>query len=317
MYSSITNVLIYLESLLIVIGLEVYSKRLNKVSITSNSQLTENFYEEKEQLNKMTLTKKRYGLIQTSLMATGAILLVFSLLVASTIVAFIGLSFTFWGILFLFTRSTDYIAHKVLDATNISPYATLDRIISDLNYDGNAIYIPSLSDDNNLPAHLSILKEMIVFISSKKIVTLPSIEKLMGKDFIIKDPEGVCITPPGSGLVSLFENELQTSLTKLSPDELYYIIPKIIVTNLELASNLEVEAINETVHVKIVNSVYRNLYSSKQNLKSITLIGCPLVSSLGCSIANTTRELVTLTQIQVSPNQKTVEVWFKLAKRSS
>jgi hypothetical protein len=250
-------------------------------------------------------------------MATGALFLVFSLVVASTIIAFIGLSFTFWGILFLFTSSRKYITHDVLDATSISAYSTIDRIISDLDYDGNAIFIPSLSEDSNLPDHLSALKEMMLFISSKKIVTLPNAEKLVGKNFLIKDPEGVCVTPPGSGLVSVFESELQTSLTELSLDELYPLLPIIIVSNLDLASNLEMKVMNETIHVIIDNSVYRNLYSSKQNLKSINLIGCPLVGAIGCSIANTTRELVTLTQTKVSPNLKTIEAWFKVGKRSS
>ncbi|WNZ29225.1 MAG: hypothetical protein IAX21_11465 [Candidatus Bathyarchaeota archaeon] len=265
----------------------------------------------------MNSKKKRSNVTELSLTAMGAILLVFSIVVSSTIIAFIGLSLTFWGILFLLTMSKNYISNNVFEATNISPYATLNRIMSDFDYDVNAIYIPSLSEESNLPEHLSGLKEMTVFISSKKEMTLPSLEKLVGKHFMINDPEGLCITPPGSGLVSLFENELKTSLTKIDAEDLYDFLPKIIIANLELAGNLEIKPINGAIHVKIVDSVYANLYANKETLKSINLIGCPLVSALCCSIANTTRKLVTLTQTKVSPNLKTIEVWFKLESRLS
>lgn len=315
LYSSIPNVLIYLISLSIVISLEVYSKRLNQTSITSNSKVTENFYAEKEQLNKMSLKEKNSNIIQIPLLITGTLLLVFSIVVSSTIITFIGLSLTFWGILFLLTMSKKYVASNVFEATNVSSYTTLDRIISDLDYNGNAIFIPSLSEDNYLPEHLSGLKEMILFISSKKEMALPSLEKLVGTHFLIKNPEGICITPPGSGLVSLFENELKTSLTNIDAEDLYDFLPKIIVAKMELANNLEINPLNGTIHVKIIDSIYANLYSKKENLKSVNLVGCPLVNALGCSLANATRELVTLTQTKVSPNLKTIEVWFKLGAR--
>ncbi|HDQ05818.1 MAG TPA: hypothetical protein ENN36_03735 [Candidatus Bathyarchaeota archaeon] len=250
--------------------------------------------------------------IGITLLVAGALLLVASVVISSTIIAFIGLGLTFWGALFLFVRSTKFVKLPILDATAISPYVTLDRIIADLEYKGNIVYIPPYPKDTYLPEHLAGLKDMVVFVSANNYTTLPTIEEMAKKQFIVKNPEGICITPPGFGLVSLFEKELKTDFTKIDKESLYVDLPIVIVNNLGLASDFEMNAEKVFVHVKIKDSVYNHLYSKNQNLKTIQSIGCPLTSAVACVLAITTGKPVTITKSKISPDLKTIEICYQI-----
>ena len=138
-----------------------------------------------------------------------------------------------------------------------------------------------------------------------------SIEEIAKKQFLAKNPKGICITPPGFGLVSLFENELKRSFTELHKESFYDSLQTVIMNNLELASNFEIESENELIHVKITHSVYKDLYSKELLLKSVHTIGCPLASAVACALAKITGKSVTINKSHVSPDLETVEVWYQ------
>jgi hypothetical protein len=245
------------------------------------------------------------------LLITGALVLVASFLATSTVLAFIGLGLTFWGALFLFVKPIKFVRSTLLDSTALSSYTTMDRILNDLNYKGKPIYIPSYPEEAYLPEYLKGLKEMVVFISAEDITAIPTIEEIAKRQFLVKNPKGICISPPGSGLVNLFEKELRTDFTKLDLDGLYNGLPAVIMNNLELASGFEIGTEKELIHVKIIDSVYKDLYSLEHKLKSVHSVGCPLTSAVACAIAKTTGKLVTITKSRISPDLKTIEVWYQ------
>jgi len=131
------------------------------------------------------------------------------------------------------------------------------------------------------------------------------------KQFLLKNPKGICIAPPGYGLIDLFEKELKSEFTQIDLDRLCSSLPTIIVNNLELAKELEINPENGFIHVKIVDSAYKDLYSSEQALKSIHSIGSPLISAIACALAKTTGKLVTIAKDAVSPDLRIVEVWYQ------
>jgi hypothetical protein len=104
---------------------------------------------------------------------------------------------------------------------------------------------------------------------------------------------------------------LRTDFTKLDLDGLYNSLPTVIMNNLELASGFEMDAEKEHIHVKIIDSVYKDLYSLEHKLKSVHSVGCPLTSAVACAIAKTTGKLVTITKSRISPDLKTIEVWYQ------
>jgi hypothetical protein len=316
MLSSIPNVMFYTMSILAIILLEIPMKRIRQVSTVStpSAKTLEDLRRENELLKHELLISKKIpsNKIGITLIVAGALLLVASVVTSSTILAFIGLGMTFWGVLFLFVRPTKFVRSALLDSTVISSYATLDRIIDDLNYKGNPVHIPPYPKDTYLPEHLAGLKEMILFISANGSTTLPTIEEMAKKRFLVKNPKGICITPLGSGLVNLFEKELRADFTKIDQESFYEGLPTVIVNNLELASNFEIKPEKEGIYVKITDSVYNHLYSKNQNLKSIYSIGCPLTSAVSCALAIKTGKPVTITKIKISPDLKTIEIWYQL-----
>ena len=273
----------------------------------------ENLQKETEILKREVLKSKRTpsGKIGFILFAIGAMTLAGSVVKTSTVLAFIGLGLTFWGALFLFARPIKFVRSTLLDSTAISSYTTIDRMIQDLNHKGKPIYIPPYPKEAYLPEYLKGLKEMIVFIPAEDTLAMPTIEEMMKKQFLLTNPKGMCIAPPGYGLINLFEKELKTEFTQINLERLCSSLPTIIVKNLELAKELEINPENDFIHVKIVDSAYKDLYSREQGFKSIHSIGCPLTSAIACALAKTTAKLVTIAKDAVSPDLKTIEVWYQ------
>lgn len=291
---------------------EKTDKESEQATVQYLMETLENLQKENEILKRDILKSKRIpsGKIGYTLLAIGALTFVGSVVTASTVLAFIGLGLTFWGALFLFARPIRFVRSSLLDSTAISSYTTIDRIIQDLNYKGKPIYVPPYPKEAYLPDHLKGLKEMIVFIPAEDIAAMPTIEEMARKQFLLKNPKGICIAPPGYGLVSLFERELKAEFTQINLDKLYNALPTIIVNNLELAKEFEINSEKDLIHVKIIGSVYGDLYTDEQGIKSIHSIGCPLTSAIACALAKTTGA-VTIVKDLISSESKTIEVWYQ------
>jgi hypothetical protein len=261
-----------------------------------------------------TKSKSKQGLsnrIGLIFLFIGALVLIVSYFATSTVLAFIGLGLTFWGGLFLFARPVKFVKSIILDSTAISSYATIDRIAEDLNCHGRPIYVPPYPREAYLPDYLKGLKEMLVFVPAVDAVTIPPIEEMAKKQFLIKSPKGICVPAPGYGIVNLIEKELKGGLGQVDADRLFSSLPTIITTDLELAREFEISKENGLIHVKIIDSVYQGLYSPELDLKSIHSMGCPLTSAVACALAMTTTKLVTIVKDAVAPDLRSIEVWYK------
>jgi hypothetical protein len=312
---SIFNVLSYSVSILAIIYLETRIRRTKKIGIITHPspKTLEELHRENELLKRELQKSKQMpsSKIGIGFLVIGAIVLLTSVVTSSTVLAFIGLGLAFWGGLFLFTRPVKFVISTLLNFTAVSSYITIDRITEDLNYKGKPIYVPQYPKEARIPEYLKGLKEMTVFIPAEDTVAMPNIEEMAKKQFLIKNPKGICITPPGYGIINLFETELKTEFTQIDTDQLYSSLPTIIVNNLELAKEFEINPENDLIHTKTVDSVYNELYSNEQGLKSIHYIGCPLTSAVACALAKTTGKPVTIIKDAVSSDLKTIEVWYK------
>lgn len=309
------NVLIYSSLIMAIIILELYGKR-NHHNSTEKLYTTGEVVLKKQKHGELLQTKKQIpsNKLGLTFVIVGALSLIYSFVVDSSILAFIGLGLTFWGALFLFARSTKFVRSNVLESSVVSFYAAFDRITNDLNYTGKPVYIPSYPKGTYLPEYLEGLKEMVIFISSKDSATMPAVEELAKKRFLVKNPEGMCFSPPGFGLLRLFENELRIDFTKIDRETLYDSLPTIIVNNLELAGNFEIVDEQELIHVKISGSVYSGLYSKEWNLNSVQSLGCPLVSAVICALAKTTGKRLTIAETKISQDLKTIDLWYHIVE---
>ena len=293
-----------------------------------NSQLQREV--EKLQAKLKKATKRPSGKIGVIFLVLGAISLILSMfnikeLLSQTpfapfvpsitgntqTLAFVGLGLVLWGGLFILARPVSYVRSSLLEATAISLYATIDRIKKDLKYNSKSYYIPPFPKEVYIPEHLKGLKEMIVFISANDEDGLPAINEIAEGRFLLDEPKGMTLTPPGLGLVEYLEEELMINFTRMSLEDLCELLPKVIPEDLQLAKGMAMEVEGKLVHLNIVGSIYKSLCYEKE-IPSVHLLGSPLVSAIACAIAKTTGKPVTIQDTVINSDTETIDVTYQI-----
>lgn len=264
--------------------------------------------------SKNTIMSASTTKIGAALLVSGILSIAASLYTESQILAFLGLGLTFWGALFIIITPERYVEGSLLNATAISSYLTVDRIIKDLKFKGRARYTPPYPKDVYLPEHLKGLKDLIVFISAKDETDPPSIQELAESKFLLDNQKGTLVTPPGLGLLTQIEKKMNADFTKMTLEELCEIMPRFILDNLSIAREMKLTIQHETITLKLTDSIYKNLYSSENNLKSIMLLGCPIVSAIACAITKTSGKTVTIQKLDTMPDASTIQVLYQIVQ---
>jgi hypothetical protein len=241
----------------------------------------------------------------------GIFLLVFSVFISSQIIAFIGLGLTFWGALFNLIKTTRYIEVSLLETTTVPEYMNIDRIIADSPLRGDAFCLPSFLKEGYFAENLKGLKETVTFIPAEKNAGMVSIEELVKGKFQIENPKGVLMTSPGIGILDRIEQELNTDFEKISLEEFAEVLPQFL-QKINLTKDAEIAINGNEASLKIADSVYKNLYSKKYDLKSISTIGCPIVNAVACAIAKITGKPVSVQEIHTSQNGQSTTAIFKI-----
>jgi hypothetical protein len=278
-------------------------------------QSVDELQKETQSLKKQIHTLNRNSTIRISIVFAipGILSLILSIITESQVLAFIGLGLTFWGALFYLVRPIAYVRGSLLSTTATTLYQITDRIIKDLNIKGKGIYVPPYPKEVYLPQHLIGLKETIFFLSQDANQAAPSIEEMATGKFVTKNPKGVILIPPGSSFMDQIEKLLRTDITKMNLEDLCTTLPQLILENFQLAKEIEMKTENNQIHLKTVDSIYKNLYR-QDNLRSVQLLGDPLTSTVACTIARATGKQVTIQNINVSPDTQTIETTFQLAE---
>lgn len=285
-----------------------------KASPESDDQIERAVEELHNEIDALKLQLRAMGRKSTERIALafavpGGLLLALSILANSQVLAFIGLGLTFWGAVFYLVRPITYVRGNLLGLTAESLYSTIDRILKDLDCKGKAIYIPPYPEEVYLPEHLRGLKETITFISTSENSGLPSIEELAGSKFITRNPRGVCLISPGSSLQEQMERILRSNISKMSLEDLCTSLPQIVLENFQLAKEIEMKAENNIIYVRIINSIYRNLYL-KEDLRAARLLGCPLASAIAGVTAKSTGKPTYIHSVEVSPSAQTITIAY-------
>lgn len=242
-------------------------------------------------------------------LTAGILLLASSMLFGLQIAAFIGLGLTFWGAIFALARSGKYVESSLLDATAKSAYSTIDRMINDLKFNGQGYYIPAYPKDANLPEYLKNLKEQVVFIS-ENFDGKPSVDELAAGRFLSEKTHGVFITSPGSGLMAQMEKRLQLDFGKIPIEELTEILPSCLTETFNLAKSVEMSVVENGVSLRATGILYQSLYRAMPPLKSVSILGCPVVSAVACVLARSSGKTVTIKEQVLSPSNCGVQAVF-------
>jgi len=257
----------------------------------------------------MTMKKRvnKTRLIYSVLIVIGTVALILSIIYTSSILAFIGLGLIFWGILFAYMRTEEYTKKALLDTIASPQLPALNQIIQELAYKGNTIYLP--------PKYFTDPETNKAYIPKQKETKLPTPEQIQRQETqaLIKDPEGVLLTPPGAELAKLFEKTLETSFTRVDLQYLQQRMPKLFIEDLEIAQNLEIKTENNKVQVKIENSTYSIPNKETAEPPSVhSTLGSPISSAIACALTKTTGKPITIEKQQTSEDGKNITIEYHI-----
>jgi hypothetical protein len=195
-------------------------------------------------------------------------------------------------------------------------------MIQELNYRGEALYLP--------PRYFVNPESTRVYIAKQKVATLPMPELIQKYEtqLFVKNPEGLLLMPPGAELANIFEKKLGINFTRVDLEYLQRNMPRLFIEDLEIAGNLEMEILPKTiptgtpavsllqaeryaVQVRITDPICREICGGSNRLEYICdRIGCPIYSSIGCALTKATGDPVMIESVRTLEDGKTVEVIY-------
>jgi hypothetical protein len=240
-------------------------------------------------------------------LVAGVFSLGFSVLLNLQVVAFIGLGLTFWGAIFAVTRNGKYVESTILDSSAKSSYSTLDRMINDLKFSGQGFYIPAYPQDVVLPDYLKNLKDPVVFIS-ENFDGKTSVDELAAGKFLSSKTQGVFLVAPGSGIMAQMEKQLRMDLSKVNLQDLTELIPKCLTEMFNLTKTAEMTLLPDGAQFKATGNLYESFYRTDTPLKSVRLLGCPVVSAVASAFAKSSGKTVVIKEQTLSAGNCGVNV---------
>ena len=259
-----------------------------------------------------SVTKKRSSssLIAFLFLIAGVLALLYSVVYALQVLAFIGLGLVFWAAVFGLAREGKYVDSALLDGTAKSSYSTFDRVLGDLKFDVKGYYIPSYPSDVFLPEYLRSLRDPVVFVSDV-FDGKPSIDEITGGKFLSEKGRGVFFTSPGSELVVQMEKRLNTDFSKVDFHELIDFLPRFLCETFSLAKTVDVSVVGDGVVLDASGIVYQGLYRADPPMKSVAVLGCPLVAAVASVLAKASGKTVLVSEQVLSPARCGVHVVYR------
>jgi hypothetical protein len=248
------------------------------------------------------LKRKPEGRIGYLLLAIGFLLVGLAIYYSHNVSAFLGMALTFWGALLLYVRPTQFIKKEILDHSVTEPAQNITRLLTELEYEGDPIYIS--------PGTLWGMNNTVLWIPKNRETPAPTDEQLSNQQTIISEPDGLVFIPPGMSLSRLIEETLNTNFSTTDLDYLAFNLERALVEGLEMAESFTMETDNPMIRVEIKGSIFNDLIRESISDERNHKIGDTLNSAIASILARTTRKPVTIESIEI--NKETVKTTFKL-----
>lgn len=258
-----------------------------------------------------TREKKRIPtrLFDSILIGIGTALLSLSIIYSSSILALIGLGLLFWGVIFTYITTSEYVKKVLLDTTLKAWQETLNHIVNKLEYRGETLYLP--------PQFFNTTNTYKAYISKSKLKTVPTAEMMPRQklDFLIARiarPQAVLVTPPGVELAQLFEKTLEKDFITTSLQDLKRYLPEVLIEELEVTSCFDLAIENDLIRVTIDDSFFR-IPETETKLSSLyKYFSSPLICAVACVLAKATGIPVVI--LKTHNKGKIVTVDYRLLK---
>lgn len=237
--------------------------------------------------------------------------MIFSAIVfESEVAAFVGLGLVFWGVVFGLAKEGKYVESGLLEGTAKSAYSTFDRMINDLKFDGKGYFIPAYPRDVNLPDYLVSLRDPVVLISDS-FNGKPSADEIAGGKFLSEKGRGVFMTCPGAELMAQVEKRVDVDFSKVDLNELVEFLPRCLTEMFNLAKSVDMSLTGDGAVFDASGLLYQSLYRADPPLKSLSVLGCPVVSAVASILAKCSGRTVVISEQVLSPVSCGVHAVFK------
>lgn len=243
------------------------------------------------------------NIISSILLSIGFIAVAYSIYQQIMAIAFIGLTLSLWGILFLLVLPESYVKKEVMDSISSSSLQAIDQIISELNLEGKTMYMP-FQKELYLKYDLEFQNEF-VYVSKKN---APIRDTVM--QAFMKNGEGLRLNPTGLGLANIIQEKSRQQFQNLDLHSLPDILPPIITRELGIADKFEMEIKENEVYIKITKPITKKLCEGIKHLSPN--VGCPICSSIACILTRATRKPLTIEKCVLKNN--VIEAQFFIAR---
>jgi hypothetical protein len=261
----------------------------------------------------------------TAMLTLGVTAILTSIAYTSSVLAFIGLGLAFWGAILLYIRPEEYTKKVLLEAVLSPSLTTLNEMIQEFAYKGDATYLP--------PKYFTHPGTTKIYVSKRKDASLPTPEEIQKYENqpVARTTQGLLLTPPGTQMSRLLEKSLGTSFIVMNLENLQRKLPKHFIENLEIAENLEIQAENNktgkktdgtksplpmkntTIHAKITKPIYEIIFKqTEDSQQSNALIGCPISSAIAIAIAKAAGKPVRITDLKNSEDGNILEASYEI-----
>jgi len=255
-----------------------------------------------------TRTKiKPVKLLNIILIANGTLALALSIVIASSILAIVGLGLLFWGITFAYAGTSENVKKILLETAVSSQMTAIGNTIKKLGFEGNPVYLPPryFKDSNTYGIYLQ--KSGSILLPSPDVILSTEPNTLFAS---IDNTPAIIVAPPGVELVQLFEKTLETNFNRTDLKYLQQNLPRLIVEDLEVAEIFEMAIDRNIVRIRIAGSVFSNLKPQAEKPDVWSLFGSPLTSAIACSLARATGKPVMIAGPKTDRKGKSVTLQF-------
>ncbi len=223
---------------------------------------------------------------------------------ASSFLAILGVTIIFWGLILLYITPSKHVPLTLLYASVEATVANIERLISELDLAARGVYLP--------PKKLKNIESSLIFIPKTPKTLLPTFEETNEKQ-LTNEKTGAFVTPPGSALSRLFEEELGFSFTKTNHVQMEFNLRKLLVEDLELAENVEVQIQGNTVTIEIIGSVLDEICRQTDSQpKTHIQVGCLLSSAIACAFAKATGRPITIQNETCNQETKLTQIEYEI-----
>ncbi len=232
----------------------------------------------------------------------GILFITLSIDFSNKIYGLIGTSIIFWGAILIYFEPQNYVSKEVSMDTTLTYYKYINEIRKELNFKGRPLYFT--------PSNIFGLKNSVIILPKNEkneydIVNISSYKPFSTQSQLI-------IIPPGQSLSEKIEDKLTTRFSSIEIIDFQSIIGNVIVDDLELAKNIHINVEETDIKVEINDSLFINLFSENEESEFYKHLGDPLTSAIACAISRSTHKPVIIDNIVETHNDRKIRVSFKI-----